>query len=79
LRCWPAGSEQCLLYRTNVGHAGEWLDEILSGRPATAPPPLIMSDALNRNRPSAVPDYRQALGNAHARREFVEGAHRFPD
>jgi len=74
-----AGGQRCLLYQTNVGHAGEWLDEILSGRPATAPPPLIMSDALNHNRPSVVPEYQQALCNAHARRELVDVAHLFPD
>jgi transposase len=74
-----ADGQRCLLYQTNVGHAGEWLDEILSGRPATAPPPLIMSDALNHNRPSVVPEYHRALCNAHARREFVDIAHLFPD
>jgi transposase len=70
---------RCVLYQTNVGHAGEWLDEILSTRPATAPPPTVMSDALNRNRPSVLPRYEQALCNAHARRSFVDVGSRFPD
>jgi hypothetical protein len=68
-----------VLYQTNVGHAGEWLDEILRGRPPTAPPPIVMSDALSRNRPSVLADYHTALCNAHARREFVDVAHHRPD
>jgi transposase len=74
-----ADGQRCILYQTNVGHAGEWLDEILRGRPPTAPPPLVMSDALSHNHPSVVAVYHQALCNAHARREFVDLAHLFPD
>lgn len=74
-----ADGQRCILYQTNVGHAGEWLDEILRGRPPTAPPPIVMSDALSHNRPSVIPVYHQALCNAHARREFVDVAHLFPD
>lgn len=74
-----ADGHRCLLYQTNVGHAGEWLDEILRGRPPTAPPPIVMSDALSHNRPSVVAVYHQALCNAHARREFVDVAPLFPD
>jgi transposase len=73
-----AEGQACVLYQTNVGHAGEWLDEILRSRPPTAPP-VIMSDALSRNRPTVVKDYHQALCNAHARREFVDVAAHFPD
>jgi hypothetical protein len=74
-----ADDQSCVLYQTNVGHAGEWLDEMLRTRPATAPPPLVMSDALSHNRPRVVANYRQALCNAHARREFVDVAASFPD
>lgn len=74
-----ADGQQLVLYQTNVGHAGEWLDEILRGRPPTAPPPLVMSDALSSNRPSVLGDYHQALCNAHARREFVDVAPHFPE
>lgn len=70
---------RCILYQTNMGHAGEWLDEILRGRAPTAPPPIVMSDALSHNRPHAVAVYHQALGNAHVRREFVDLAHLLPD
>lgn len=60
------------------GHAGEWLDELLSTRAPTAPP-LVMSDALSSNRPSVIVDYHQLLCNTHARREFVEVIAHFPD
>ena len=74
-----ADGHRLVLYQTNVGHAGEWLDELLQGRPSTAPPPIVMSDALSRNRPSMLEEYHEALCNAHARREFVDVAHHFPD
>ncbi len=74
-----ADGQSCVLYQTNVGHAGEWLDEMLRTRPPTAPPPLVMSDALSHNRPSVVADYHQVLCNAHARRAFVDVAASFPD
>ena len=70
---------QCVLYQTNIGHAGEWVDEILRTRPPTAPPPIIMSDALSSNRPSVINQYQSALCNAHSRREFVDVAVHFPD
>ena len=71
--------QQCVLFQTNVGHAGEWIDEVLSSRSSQAPPPLIMSDALNRNFPAHLPEYHQTLCNSHARREFVDVAAHFPD
>jgi transposase len=74
-----ADGHRCILYQTNIGHAGEWLDEIVRARPPTAPAPIVMSDALSHNRPSVVAVYHQALCNAHARREFVDIAHLFPD
>lgn len=74
----PAG-RQCVLYQTNVGHAGEWIDEILRARPPTAPVPILMSDALSRNRPSVPLAYQSALCNVHARREFVDVAAHWPE
>lgn len=73
-----AEGQRLVLYQTNVGHAGEWVDEILRTRPPTAPPPIIMSDALSRNYPSVVDDYELTLCNSHARREFVDVAAHFP-
>jgi hypothetical protein len=34
-----ADGPSCVLYQTNVGHAGEWLDELLRGRPPQHPRP----------------------------------------
>lgn len=73
-----ASGQRCLLYQTNVGHAGEWLDELLHNRPPGAPAPIIMSDALSRNRAYALKDYHLALCNAHARREFADLSGHFP-
>ena len=73
------GGQRCVLYQTNIGHAGEWIDELLRARPPTAPAPIVMCDALSRNRPSVLSDYDLALCNAHARREFVDLASRFPE
>lgn len=58
-----------LLFKTNIGHAGEWIDEILKLRKSTAPP-ILMSDALSRNQPSVVDEFVWSKCNAHARREF---------
>lgn len=66
------GGHSMVLFKTNIGHAGEWLDEILQSRQATAPPPLLMSDALNRNQPSVIERYLWCKCNAHARREFYD-------
>ena len=67
------------LYQTNIGHAGEFIDEILSGRSANAPPPVIMSDALSSNRPSVDLATIIALCNAHGRRQFVDVIDHFPE
>ena len=74
-----ANGQACVLFQTNIGHAGEWIDEVLSSRSAQAPPPIIMSDALNRNFPAHLPTYHKTLCNSHARREFVDVAAHFPD
>jgi hypothetical protein len=73
-----ADGHRCVLFQTNIGHAGEWLDELLSRRSAQAPPPMIMCDALSRNFPT-LPTYDLTLCNAHARREFVEVIEQHPD
>lgn len=68
-----------VLFNTNIGHAGEFIDEILRDRNANAPPPVIMSDALSWNRPSVIKTYHLTLCNAHARREFYDLENYFPD
>jgi hypothetical protein len=51
-------------FQTNIGHTGEWIDEILSARHSTLEPPVVMSDALSSNIP--IVDTQHALCNAHA-------------
>ena len=66
-----------VLYQTNIGHAGEWLEQILAQRPAGLDPPIVMSDALSSNRVHGH-TVRIASCNAHARRGFVEVAAHYP-
>jgi len=65
------------LFKTNIGHAGEWLDEILAHRDSNRLPPILMSDALSRNAPSRVAAIA-TLCNAHARRQYVDVLQSFP-
>ena len=74
-----AGRERrIVLFQTNVGHAGEWMDEILFHRPEGLGAPLVMSDALSSNAITTT-TVRRGLCNAHARRGFVEVAASYPD
>ncbi len=66
-----------VLIQTNIGHAGEWLDEILKPRASNLSPPLLMSDALSHNRPT-VTEVIHGLCNAHGRRQFVDIIESFP-
>jgi len=63
--------KRLVLFQTNVGHAGEWMEEILKNRDPNKDPPLIMSDALSANQVQGIPT-QKALCNAHGRRGFVE-------
>ena len=67
-----------VLYQTNIGHAGEWLEQILAHRPAGITPPIVMSDALSSNRVHGHA-VRIASCNAHARRGFVDVAAHYPE
>lgn len=71
--------KKIVLFNTNIGHAGEFIDEILRNRNALAPPPVIMSDALSWNKPTVIKAYQLTLCNAHARREFYDLYEHFPD
>jgi len=73
-----ADGHEMVLFQTNIGHAGEWIDEILNKRDPGQAPPLLMSDALSSNTPSKVPVI-QALCNSHGRRQFVDVLAHFPD
>lgn len=71
--------QKIVLFETNIGHAGEFLDSVLAFRDETRPPPLIMSDALSSNRPSGNMEYVSSLCNSHARRQFVDVLSHFPE
>ncbi len=73
------GGRTIVLYQTNIGHAGEFIDEILSGRGKTLAPPILMSDALSSNRPSLNYEVEHCLCNSHGRRQFAEVLHQFPE
>lgn len=74
-----ANQQQCVLFQTNIGHAGEWIDEILAPRRPDSPPPILISDALSSNTPTKLSEYHKSLCNSHARREFVDVIEHFPD
>lgn len=66
------------LFKTNIGHSGEWIDEIFSMRHPEKALPLVMSDALPSNKPKALPS-EISLCNAHSRRKFVDVINNYPD
>jgi hypothetical protein len=66
-----------VLFETNIGHAGEFIDSILHKRAKGCAKPIIMSDALTSNRPSRC-DATLSLCNSHARRQFVDVISHFP-
>ena len=67
-----------VFYKTNIGHGGEFIDEILSRRDLSLPPPILMSDALASNRPTAR-EVIWSLCNVHSRRGFIDLKDEFPD
>lgn len=67
-----------VLFETNIGHAGEFIDSILQQRSAELAKPILMSDALASNRPSQC-DTNITLCNSHARRQFAEVVSHFPE
>jgi len=73
-----ADNRQIVLFETNIGHAGEFIDSILHKRSQSCAKPLIMSDALASNRPTGR-DVTMSLCNSHARRQFVDVINHFPE
>ena len=67
-----------ILFQTNIGHAGEFIDELLEKRQPDKPPPILMSDALASNNPTVMPVLQGAC-NSHGRRQFVDVINQFPD
>jgi len=70
--------KQFVLYFTGNRHAGENLSDVLRNRGSTSEPPIQMCDALSRNLPK---DFEVILANCmtHARRQFVNLIHLFPE
>lgn len=68
---------QLTLFQTNVGHAGEWMEEILRERDPQLDTPVVMSDALSANR-VIEPATHVALCNSHGRRNFAELSDQHP-
>lgn len=73
-----ADNRDIVLFETNIGHAGEFIDSILHKRNQGSAKPIIMSDALPSNRPT-VRESVISLCNSHARRQFVDVINHFPD
>ena len=72
------GGHSIVLFETNIGHAGEFIDSILLNRSGSSPVPIIMSDALSSNKPSVIKAII-SLCNSHARRQFVDVISHFPE
>jgi hypothetical protein len=72
----PSGQD-IVLFNTDIGHAGEWIDDILRLRPVGLPWPSVMSDALASNHVTVIEVIR-TLCNAHGRRQFVDVIAHFP-
>ena len=66
-----------ILFQTNIGHAGEFIDELLEKRQPDKPPPILMSDCLSSNNPTTALAL-QAGCNSHARRKFVDVIDQYP-
>lgn len=72
------GGRHIALFFTGREHAGENLGKVLKQREQELPPPIHMSDALERNLPE---EFETIWANclAHGRRHFVDVADNFPD
>jgi transposase len=73
-----AGAQRIALFFTGRQHAGENIADVLRGRAASRPAPILMCDALSRNVPKGV-DWLVANCLVHGRRNFVEVAEKFPE
>ncbi|MCX4029089.1 IS66 family transposase [Spartinivicinus marinus] len=73
-----SNQHQIVLFQTNVGHAGELIDELLEKRSPDQPPPILMSDALANNNPQSGCETIRSLCNTHGRRQFADVFNHFP-
>ena len=67
-----------VLFQTNIGHAGEFIDEILDKRSKDLQIPKLMSDAASQNKLSER-NVVWCLCNAHARRQFFDLLDDYPE
>ena len=66
-----------VLVKTDIIHAGEWIDEILAHRSDDLAPPQIMWDRLSSNTATAC-SYVDLACNQHARQNFKDLEDQFP-
>lgn len=71
-------SNEIVLFNTSLGHAGEFIDEVLAKRNKELPLPVLVSDALSHNTPTLM-EVHQAYCNAHCRREFYDLSANHPE
>lgn len=71
------GGHQIVLFRTGRKHAGENLAALLEKRSPALDPPILMSDALDRNVPKGHVVI-EANCIAHGRRKFVDEVANYP-
>ena len=70
--------QEIVLFKTNLGHLGEFLDEVLRYRPPDLSSPRLMSDALSCNS-STIVDVVQTLCNSHGNRQFKDIEGNYPE
>ena len=70
--------QQVTLFETNIGYAGEFIDQILQTRDTSGPPPILMCDGLASNKPSNIHSI-MSLCNSHGRRQFYDVMSHFPE
>jgi len=70
--------QKVTLFETNIGYAGEFIDQILQMRDTSKGPPILMSDGLASNKPSKVHSII-SLCNSHGRRQFYDVMSHFPE
>jgi len=75
------GEHRIALFFTGHQHAGENLRDVLLKRAAGLPAPIQMCDGLGRNEPELPEELQVILSNcnAHARRQYVDVASKFPE
>ena len=70
--------QEIVLFCTSLGHAGEFIDEILTMRTEGLPKPAVIGDALSANVPTVL-TVDMGLCNSHGRRQFFDIKHLYPD